>query len=281
MLLTSGALPGGEAWSLEIKWDGCRAQLRYNGRSIALRSRTGRECSGDFPELTEMAGVLGSRRATLDGELVCLCGDGRPDFAWLRRRLAGNGRSAHPVTLQVFDILHLDGYSTRALPYRDRRALLEELELDGAAWRTPKGLSVVDPSQFISRVGEMGLEGAVAKRLDSLYLPGRRGRSWIKHKLRRHERLLVTGIRRTSERVAEAVFVARPGPDGRLVGAGSIELGLGRDLIERLEDRLRLLPPHRRGSITWYPAEVSVIASVHGLRDRPVRDAVLLEVLAS
>jgi ATP-dependent DNA ligase len=200
MLLTSGALPGGEGWSLEIKWDGCRAELRYDSRSVCSSYRTGRGCSRDFPELTEIAGVLGDRRATLDGELVCLREDGRPDFALLRQRLGGNARSSCRAT-------------------------------------------------------------------------------WIKQKLRRDECLAVTGVWRNTEGIAEAVFVARPLPDGSVMSAGSIELGLGRELIDQLEDRLAELPPRRRGPVSWYPAEVSVIASVHGLPDGPVRDAILRQVV--
>jgi hypothetical protein len=59
MLLTTGAVPEGDGWALEVKWDGCRAQLRYDGRSVSLRTRHGRECAEDFPELAEIAGVLG------------------------------------------------------------------------------------------------------------------------------------------------------------------------------------------------------------------------------
>lgn len=85
MLLKSGPVPSGEAWALEIKWDGCRAQLRFDGRSVSLPTRNGRECSADFPELAGWAEVLGKRQVTLDGELVCLRPDGRPDFSRLRR----------------------------------------------------------------------------------------------------------------------------------------------------------------------------------------------------
>ena len=60
MLLTSGAVPDGEAWTFEVKWDGCRAQLRYDGRAVSLRTRNGRECSEDFRELSSIAGVLAS-----------------------------------------------------------------------------------------------------------------------------------------------------------------------------------------------------------------------------
>lgn len=279
MLLTAGSAPSGEAWALEVKWDGCRAQLRYDGGSLSLRTRTGRECSSDFPELAAIASVLGGRRVTLDGELVCLREDGRPDFSLLRRRLAAGIRNRSPVLLQLFDVLHLDGRSTRDLPYRDRRTLLDELALDGPAWRTPAGFVAEDSAAFVQRVAELGLEGVVAKRLGSRYLPGRRSAAWIKMKLRRDEPLAVTGIRRTRDGRVDAIHVARRLPDGSLAGAGSVELGLASELVEVLEQRLAELPPCRRGSITWYPAELSITASLHGLPDGLVRDAILRNVL--
>ena len=277
MLLKSGRVPSGEAWALELKWDGCRAHLRYDGRSVSLRTRNGRECSGDFPELAEIAGVLGEHRVTLDGELVCLRPDGRPDFSRLRRRLSG-GLRRHPVMLQVFDILHLDGRSTRTHSYRARRALLVELELEGPAWRTPASIVVDEAHEFVARVEQLGMEGVVAKRIDSTYVPGRRTAAWVKHKLRRDEQLAVTGARRSREGTLESLFVARPRSDGSFAGAGSIELGLRGDLVEGLEQRLADLAARGRGAVTWYPPTVSVVASCHGLPDGPVRDAVLRAV---
>jgi bifunctional non-homologous end joining protein LigD len=279
MLLTSNAVPDGEPWALELKWDGCRAQLRYDGRSVALRTRHGRDCSADFPELSEITSALGKHSATLDGELVCLDAEGRPDFALLRRRLSGSSRPWHPVILQVFDVLHLNGRSTRGLAYDDRRELLDELDLDGPAWRTPSRVVVKRAEDFVQRVAALGLEGVVAKRRDSRYQPGRRASAWIKHKLRREEQLAVTGIRRTREGKVDGIHVARRLPDGAFAGAGSIELGLRPELIDVLQQRLAELPPRRRGAVTWYPAEVSVKASLHGPQDRPVRDAVLIDVL--
>jgi hypothetical protein len=76
----------------------------------------------------------------------------------------------------------------------------------------------------------------------------------------------------------DAILVARKLSDGSLSGAGSIELGLGAEAIDQLEQRLAELPQRCRGRVSCYPAEVSVIASVHGLPDRPVRDAVLRRV---
>jgi bifunctional non-homologous end joining protein LigD len=279
MLLTSGRIPHGDDWTLELKWDGCRAQLRYDGRSISLRTRHGRECSADFPELAAIAGAFGKRRVTLDGELVCLRSDGRPDFTWLRHRLTGSATHRHPAMLQVFDVLHLDGSSTRSRSYAERRALLEELALDGPAWRTPASVVVERSEDFVACVEDLELEGVVAKRLTSTYLPGRRCTAWVKHKLRREEQLMVTGIRRSQEGHVKAIFVARHQPDGSFIGASSIELGLHRELVELVDERLGELPFRRRGSVAWYPAEVSVIASLHGPVDGPVRDAVLREVL--
>jgi bifunctional non-homologous end joining protein LigD len=279
MLLTTGPVPDGQDWSLEVKWDGCRAQLRYDTRDVTLRTRHGRECSADFPELRAIAEVLGEHRVTLDGELVCLRDDGRPDFARLRRRLAGPGQNPPPAIFHAFDLLHVAGRSTRNLPYRQRRALLEELALDGPAWRTPASVVLDRVEPFVAGVTELGLEGVVAKRLDSRYLAGRRSASWVKHKVRRDERLAVTGIRRRRDGRTEAVFVARRLPDGSMQSAGSIELGLTPDLLAALESKLAELPARRRGAVVWYAAEVSVLASCHGLPDGPVRDAVARAVL--
>jgi bifunctional non-homologous end joining protein LigD len=273
MLLKTGPVPSGGAWTFEIKWNGCRAQLRHDGRSVSLRTRNGRECSADFPELADLAGVLGKRRVTLDGELVCLRSDGRPDFSRLRRRLSGPART-YPAMLQVFDLLHLDGRSTRSLPYRKRRALLDEVALDGPAWRTPASIVVGEADEFVSRVADLGMEGVVAKRLDSVYAPGRRSAAWVKHKLRREEQLAVTGARRSQDGRLEALFVARQSADGSFVGAGLIELGLRGDLLEVLERQVEGLPNRRRGAVTRYPPSISVAASCHGLPSGPVRDAV-------
>ena len=177
--------------------------------------------------------------------------------------------------------LHLTGRSTRALAHTERRALLEELALDGPAWRTPASVVIARPEAFLARVAELGLEGVVAKRRDSRYSPGRRTTAWLKHKLRREEQLAVTGLRRTRAGAIEAIFVARRYPDGSFTGAGSIELGLRPELIGFLEQQLAELPVRRRGAVAWYPAEVSVVASLHGLSDGPVRDAVLRRVLGN
>jgi hypothetical protein len=128
MLLRPG-LPARERaadWAFELKWDGMRAQLRIapDGR-WCLRSRPGRDCSDRFPELAALADALRGGAVLLDGELVCLNSDGRPDFQRLRRRLSATDHAAaahladaHPSTLVVVDVLNLDGRAVRDLPTR-------------------------------------------------------------------------------------------------------------------------------------------------------------------
>src|SRR3954447_26036580 len=98
MLLGSGLPPADarDRWALEVKWDGMRAQLRVDSDGAwCLRSRPGRDCSDQFPELEHLASQLAGRDFLLDGELVCLDAAGLPDFHKLRRRLsAKDARSA-------------------------------------------------------------------------------------------------------------------------------------------------------------------------------------------
>src|SRR4051812_33765553 len=95
---------------------------------------TGTPLQRAVPELAALAAALASHRVILDGELVDLAADGRPEFSSLRRRLTASNRAGAaratlrtPVTLVVFDLLHLDGRAVRTLPYHARRALLIDL----------------------------------------------------------------------------------------------------------------------------------------------------------
>src|SRR2546430_16446966 len=96
----------------------------------------------------------------------------------------GRRVSDTPVVYMIFDVLWLEGHSTMDLPYTERRALLEKLDLNGENWRTPS-YHVGDGKAMLKASADQGLEGVVAKRLDSRYEPGRRtgARLQIKNKL--------------------------------------------------------------------------------------------------
>src|SRR4051794_33469759 len=171
MLARTGGLPTRGRWAYEVKWDGFRAIVRAGG-DFRVRSRRGWDMTALVPELEALpAGVY-------DGELVAFV-DGVPYFPAVCARLL-NGVNDVVLHYLVFDLLALDGYTTMHLPYEGRRAKLEWLRLPGdvalVADRFDDGAALWDV------VRERGLEGVVAKRLDSRYLPGERG--WVKTKNR-------------------------------------------------------------------------------------------------
>ena len=160
----------------------------------------------------------------LDGEVVAFDGDGRPSFGALQGRMANRaGRRRGPgVTYLVFDLLWLDGRLLTGLPYTERRRL-EELEVAGPAWQTVASFAGAG-SALLEATREQGLEGVVAKRLQSIYLPGRRTRNWLKTKHYQRETFLVGRFVPDRDQV-RSLLVGLPDParPGRLRFAGRID----------------------------------------------------------
>ncbi len=191
--------PDDEHWAFEIKWDGVRALLYASGGRIELTARSGNDITARYPELRGIGAALGAREAVLDGEVVAFDADGRPDFGRLQRRmhLASEGAVRRrmndtPVAYMAFDLLHLEGRSTLDLPYVERRELLEDLELEGPHWQTP-AYHTGDGHALLEASRARGLEGIVAKRLDSRYEPGRRSSAWLKIKNVRRQEVVIGG----------------------------------------------------------------------------------------
>lgn len=186
MLLSDGTeLPSGPDWFAELKMDGARGQLRVIGRSPSLRTRRGRRCDREFPEILASAAALPD--VILDGEIVTLGADGAPDFSALRSRLVS--RSGRPAVFYAFDIMWHNGIDLREYPLSRRRALLEMLPLTGSVALVETYPGAV--SAVLDFAREHQLEGAVVKRGDSLYHSGR-SMAWQKFKIRRPQRFWVT-----------------------------------------------------------------------------------------
>ena len=200
MLARAGKLPKDDAaHGYEVKWDGVRALGYVEGGRLHLESRNLKDITSRYPELREIGRALGSRTAVLDGEVVAFDDSGRPDFGLLQRRMHLASDSAVrrvmravPATYVLFDLLYLDGRSTMALPYTERRELLASLELNGPHWQTPAH-HPGDGAALLAATGEQGLEGVVAKRLDSAYEPGRRSPAWTKVKNVRTQDAVIGG----------------------------------------------------------------------------------------
>lgn len=213
MLPTAGPLPTGPAWSYEMKWDGVRTITGAADGMMHMRTRLGNDiASSRFPELRELTSAVGD--IILDGELTVFAGD-LPDFgAVVSRMRALRGRAAalaeaHPATMLVFDVLRLDGVDLRARPYIERRETLEGLALP-QDWVVPPVFT--DGPATVEASLQHGIEGVVAKRLNSRYTSGR-SRDWIK---RRHEgvvdAVVVGWVRRASGGIS--VLLAETAPGG-------------------------------------------------------------------
>jgi bifunctional non-homologous end joining protein LigD len=201
MLATAGRLPREEeGWAFEVKWDGVRAIAYLRpGRPLRIESRSLNDVSSRYPELRPLGRQLGTHETVLDGEIVAFDERGAPSFARLQQRMHLTSDSAirrlareAPVTYVIFDLLYLDGHLLTRLPYRERRTLLERLELHGPAWRTP-AYREGDGAAFLAATAEHGLEGVLAKRLDSRYRPGERSGEWLKIKNVNRQELAIGG----------------------------------------------------------------------------------------
>ncbi|WP_129666315.1 DNA ligase D [Phytoactinopolyspora endophytica] len=187
MLATLSELPTDqEGWGFEVKWDGVRAVAYGEVGKLRLVNRNGRDITGQYPEIGALTRQLGSRRVVLDGEIVAF-DQGRPSFEKLQSRInlaeakVRQRQRDIPVTYVIFDLLYLDGRSLLPLSYAERRRELEALELGGASWNVP-GTHRGDGAALLAATREQGIEGVIAKRLDSRYQPGRRSHDWLKVK---------------------------------------------------------------------------------------------------
>jgi bifunctional non-homologous end joining protein LigD len=194
-----GLPPDRDEFAYEIKWDGIRAVAQLDRGHLELTGRNGTDYRPRYPELRGLGGALGSQRAIVDGEIVAFDANGHPSFERLQMRMhlsseaAAQRRSRDvPVVYVAFDLLWLDGHSTLGLPYRDRRRLLAELDLEGPSWRVPAHHEG-DGAALLAATKEQGLEGIVAKRLDSIYEPGRRSGAWIKVKNTLRQEVVIGG----------------------------------------------------------------------------------------
>jgi len=256
MLARLSTMPPDESsWAFEVKWDGVRAIARSEPGRIRFVTRNGNDVTAAYPELRALNRALGSHPAMLDGEIVAFDEQGRPSFGALQPRIHLRGEAAVrrraaevPVTYVIFDLLWLDGHPLLDLPYRERRRLLLEMGLDGEHWRVPAHHEG-QGSALLAATREQGLEGVVAKRLDSPYRPGRRDGSWLKVKNAQRQELVIGGW--TEGRGARAgrlgaleLGVHDP-RSGELKYAGKVGTGFDEAELERLG---RLLAPLARRS---------------------------------
>jgi len=251
------ALPEGEGWQYEPKWDGFRGVLENAGGELHLWSRNERPLLRYFPELRPLGDLLEPKSA-LDGEIV-IARDGVLDFDAMQTRLhPAESRvrklSAEiPAQFVVFDVLLWNGEAVWKLPFAERRKRVEALQ----GFRiSPATRDLADARGWLDRFEALGLDGVVGKRLDSPYLPGSRD-AVVKIKEHRTADCVVVGVRWKSDHSAVAtLLLGLYRDDGGLDYVGSAAVGARMQaevekrvlpLVDESSDR-RFSEPNRWGT---------------------------------
>ncbi|HEU5452345.1 MAG TPA: DNA ligase D [Terriglobales bacterium] len=291
MLATlSRHLPEGAEWSYEIKWDGFRGLCFVKDAKLRVLSRNGNPLGGHFPELQELPAALAAESAILDGEIVAFDSQGRPSFSLMQQRTgfvppsrrSDGGRSTptgtkknsdddggrststggsstelpSPIALLAFDLLYLNGYDLRDVPLSERQKLLRAVLRPTAHLRLSEsfpgpGRRVLDAAQT------HGLEGVLAKRLDSRYESGR-SNCWVKVKFTTEDEFVICGFT-SGRRKPFSSLVLGYYDKGALVWAGNVGTGFSDkqllDIYAQLEPLISKRPAFAAkddiGDVTW------------------------------
>jgi bifunctional non-homologous end joining protein LigD len=253
-LSVPGPPPDNANWALEMKWDGVRALAFIERGRVRLMSRTERDITVAYPELAGLGAASTHKQLLLDGEVVVFGADGWPEFEALQPRMHVTSAAQAkllagqtPVTYLVFDLLQLDGRSLLDLPYSRRRELLDQLGLSGPYWQTPPSFPGEDLQDVLAVSKDHGMEGVVAKRLDSAYAPGVRTDHWRKIKNVRLQEAVVAGYKpgqgnRTGQ--VGSLLIGVHDASG-LIYAGHVGTGFSDETLRMLGARLE---PLRRAS---------------------------------
>lgn len=239
-------VPKGDGWLYELKYDGYRMLCRISNGAAKLFSRNGREWTAKLAEQAKAAAELPVVNAWLDGEITALAPDGTMSFQALQNAF-DRSRAARLVYF-VFDLLFLDGHDLRKMPLSERKrrlaALLAGLPEDGPLRYSDhireEGRTVFDTAC------RQGLEGLIAKRADSPYLPGR-NRNWVKLKCHRRQEFVIGGFSDPagSRRGFGALLLGVYEGEGRLVYVGRVGTGFSEERLSRLHRTLRSLQQPR------------------------------------
>jgi len=243
-----------EGWSFEVKWDGYRSLAEIRRRKVRLVSRNGKSLNAKFP--TVVVALNGFPvDAIFDGEIVAVDSQGRPDFQALQNAMrSGEGR----ILYYVFDVLYAAGHDLRALPLRQRTAILSRLLPISKTVRLSESIEKSGMAYFRA-AQKNGLEGVMAKDLASPYRSGVRTGDWLKIKTQKRQEAVICGFTqpRASGRYFGALILGAY-RQGELVwighvGAGFSERGLS-DIHKKLLPLVTAQSPFAREPKTNMPA---------------------------
>ena len=234
-------------WLFEPKLDGLRAVAHVVNGEVDLRSRRRNAIAEKYPGVTAALAAQPVSAAVFDGEVVAFDERGVPSFELLQQRMnlggaidiaAAEGRV--PVMFMAFDLLHLDGYDLTAVALEERKEALARVLLPGGPVALVEHFDATGEEAYAAALA-LGLEGLVAKRRASHYLPGKRSDNWIKLKARLTDEFVVAGFTR-GEGARESTFgsllLGSSEPDSGLSYRGRAGSGFSDALLVELYAQL-------------------------------------------
>jgi bifunctional non-homologous end joining protein LigD len=279
--------PEGSGWLHELKLDGYRMQARKDGGRVQVLTRSGLDWTDRMTSIAAAVRALPVEKTTLDGEVVVVSENGATSFADLQAAFQ-DGATRH-LTYFCFDLLHLEGHSTRTLPLIERKTLLGEI-LAGA---DPSVLRISEHIETTTREGarqifqnacKLRAEGIVSKRAQSKYTSARTG-DWLKLKCLHEQEFVIGGFTLPSNGIhGVGALLLGYYRESKLVYAGRTGTGLTekthRSLRERLDELAAPLPPFadlpaaaKKGARWLKPSLVAQVRFANWTADHQLRQA--------
>ena len=267
------AVPAGNGWMHEIKFDGYRALIAAAGGEVRVYTRSGKDWSEKFAPLIEAVAALALPPCLIDGEIVAYDNEGNPDFSSLQQVLKrghGSQKKSDKLAFHAFDLLEVEGEDLARLPNIERKERLEALLKDA---EPPVHFAdhVIGAGEKLYRaMCDAGQEGIISKAVDAPYR-GSRTKSWVKVKCTLRQEFVVIGWKKSSAkgRPFSSLLLAQHEGD-ELIYKGNVGTGFNQDTLADLAAKMarleRKTPPAEvdrvsaRG-VTWLsPRLVAEIA---------------------
>jgi DNA ligase D-like protein (predicted ligase) len=286
--------PDPKRYLFEVKWDGIRAMIALDEGEIRIHSRNQLDITGKFPELLIPDQAFRATSALFDAEIVCLDDSGKPVFQNVIHRMQQTGKGGiergqarYPAVCYVFDCLYLDGRPIVHEPLIRRRAWMEDAIRRGTPYRVSE--AVAEGAELFRASAGMGLEGIMAKEVNSQYRPGTRSSQWLKIKSRQTADCVIIGY--TKGKGSRALFGAlqlafRDGNGLRY--AGKVGTGFDERLakevfallknIKQVKRPVSMKPPDDAGTLWIEPRAICEVQYASLTKDGLLREPVFLRL---
>jgi bifunctional non-homologous end joining protein LigD len=267
-------------WLFELKWDGYRVEAVIRDDKVRIWTRRGNDAETYFGRLLTPPTWIDAREAIVDGEVVALDEDGKPDFSLLQERISalrsGHAKGGSGLVYQAFDLLYLDGRSLLKVPLEDRKRLLRSVLRSHPRVLYASHIET-EGIRFYEVAAQRRLEGVIAKHRRSRYEPGRRVPTWLKLKVRPEQELVVGGWTPGEGNAKDlGAVIVGVYDDGQLRFAGKVGSGFTGLTRKQMRDRLEALetdkppfdpPPPRIPELRtahWIKPELVIRAELGG-----------------